>query len=43
MFGSLTVVMGGLALALSPRERRIEYLLHITLVTMLTVSVVKIA
>ncbi|MDM0077868.1 hypothetical protein QTH90_25895 [Variovorax sp. J2P1-59] len=41
MFGSLTLVMAGITLAMAPPEKRIEYLLHITLVTLLTVFVVK--
>ncbi|MDM0104826.1 hypothetical protein QTH97_07770 [Variovorax sp. J22R24] len=42
MFGSLTLVVTGVTLALAPREKRIEFLLHITLVTVLTVFVVEI-
>ncbi|WP_286617889.1 hypothetical protein [Variovorax sp. J22R115] len=41
MFSSLTLVVAGVTLALSPPEKRIEFLLHIILVTLLTVVVVE--
>jgi hypothetical protein len=41
IFGSLTLVVTGVTLALVPPEKRIEFLLHITLVTLLTVVVVE--
>jgi len=41
MFGTLTLAVAGAALFIAPRERRLEFLLHITLVTALTIYVVK--
>ncbi|MDM0035995.1 hypothetical protein QTI33_27930 [Variovorax sp. J22P271] len=41
MFGTLTLVVAGVALLIAPRERRLEFLMHITIVTALTVFVVK--
>lgn len=41
MFGSLTLLVAGAALAIAPRERRLEFLLHITIVSALTIFVVK--
>ena len=41
MFGSLTLVVTGAALLIAPRERRLEFLLHITIVSTLTIFVVK--
>lgn len=41
VFGALTLIVAGAALAIAPRERRLEFLMHITIVTMLTIFVVK--
>jgi hypothetical protein len=41
VFGSLTLLVAGAALLIAPRERRLEFLMHITMVTTLTVFVVK--
>ena len=41
VFGSLTLVVAGTALAMAPPEKRLEFLLHITIVSALTVLVVK--
>ena len=41
VFGSLTLLVAGGALAIAPPERRLEFLMHITSVTILTIFVVK--
>ncbi|MDM0065684.1 MULTISPECIES: hypothetical protein [Variovorax] len=41
MFGALTLVVAGAALLIAPRERRLEFLMHIAMVTALTIFVVK--
>ena len=41
IFGSLTLLVASAALFIAPRERRLEFLLHITIVTTLTNFVVK--
>ena len=41
VFGSLTLVVAGAALALAPPEKRLEFLLDIAIVSALTVFVVK--
>lgn len=42
MFGSLTLLIAGGVLAIAPRGRRVEFLLHIAIVTGLTLYIVKI-
>jgi hypothetical protein len=42
MYGTLTLLVTGAALAIAPRERRMEFLLHITIVTTLTIATVKL-
>ena len=39
-YGTLTLVMGGVALWFAPPEKRSGFLLHITLVTILTLIVI---
>lgn len=41
MFGTLTLAVAGAALLIAPRERRLEFLMHISIVTALTIFVVK--
>ena len=41
MFGTLTLIVTGTALAFAPRERRMEFLLHVTIVTTLTIVTVR--
>ncbi|MGJ7506489.1 hypothetical protein [Variovorax sp. GT1P44] len=41
VFGFMTLLVTGVTLALAPPEKRIEFLLHITLVTVLTVFVME--
>ena len=41
VFGTLTLVVAGAALLIAPRERRLEFLMHISIVSALTIFVVK--